>query len=168
MILAEIDGGNVLTIGAGAIGAVGAAWALVIKAYRSGVARGTAAREVTVAGQPVGVRLQESYVTRGEFLEFKAEIKADVRDMRSAVDKVSEVILLRDEAMRRALKETTDTLGEKIEAVASGAFEARRRLHETVNAQGKSLAAMETKADISKGLASLGRAIMARPCMKAE
>jgi hypothetical protein len=164
-MLAEIDGTNVLTIGTGAIGAVGAAWALVLNAYRRGVAKGKVEREVTVAGQPVGVRLHDAYVTRTEFIEFKAEIKSDVKDIRNSVDRMSEVILVRDETMRRTVKETAEALSLKIEAVASGAYEARRRIHETVNAQGQRLAAIETKADISKGLGSLGKAIMGRPCM---
>ena len=115
--------------------------------------RGKATREVTIDKQPVGVRLHEAFVTRTEFLEFRGEIKTDVREIRAGIDRLTTILDERDKK-----------LSDMIERVASGAFEGRRRIHEEVNAQGKQIAAIGVNADISKGLTTLGKAIMSRPC----
>lgn len=115
--------------------------------------KGKQARSVTIDKQPVEIALQREYVTRTEFAEFKGELKADVREMRGSYEKLAMLIDERDKK-----------LGEMLEKVAAGAFEGRRRIHEEVNAHSKSIARLEAKGDISKGLASLGKAIMARPC----
>jgi hypothetical protein len=129
--------------------------------------RGRQSRSVKIEGTPgvqlensqIGVRLHEAWVSRSEFVEFKSEIKADVRAISSSVDKMHEVIMVRDENMRRTLTETAKTLSDKIESVASGAYESRRAIHEKVNLIDKKTEALAVKADIGKGLASLGSAI---------
>ena len=118
--------------------------------------RGRQSRSVKIEGTPgvnvknetLGVRLHEAWVTRQEFLDFKSEIKADVREMRGTFEKLATII---DERDRK--------LTEMIEKVASGAYEGRRRLHEQVNNHGQQLAVLAAKTDISKGLGSLGAAI---------
>jgi hypothetical protein len=117
--------------------------------------KGRQKREVSLTDQPVGVKLADQYVTRQEFAEFRGELKADVREMRMSYDKLLTLI---DERDRK--------LTESIQAVASGAYEGRRRLHDTVNLHSKQLASIETKADIGKGLTTLGKAIMSRNCLR--
>lgn len=159
---ATADGPNVLTNAA-----VTAICSTVVGAV-SWIMRGRQSRSVKIEGTPgvqvenqtLGVRLHDAWVTRQEFLEFKGEIKADVKDIRNSVDKVTDLLAARDEAQRRMIQSTMEGLSEKINDVASGAYEARRRIHETVNRQGERLATLEAKADISKGLASLGSAVM--------
>lgn len=112
--------------------------------------KGKQNRNVTLTNQPVGVKVEEAYVTRIEFTEFRGEMRTEVRDMKGLFDKAVTLIAERD-----------SRLTEKMEAIASGAYEARRRIHETVNRQGERLAQVETKADIGKGLGNLGKAIMA-------
>lgn len=143
-LLAEVTGGGDMNyITTGAIAAVCSAISGAVL-----YARGRQKREVTIDKQPVGVRLHEAWVTRQEFLDFKGEIKADVREMRGTFEKLATII---DERDRK--------LTEMIEKVASGAYEGRRRLHETVNSHGQQLAVLAAKTDISKGLGSLGAAI---------
>lgn len=163
-LLAETaaEGPNIVTNGAiiavcsSLVGVV--SWIVRGRQNRSVRIEGTP--NVQVENQTLGVRLHEAWVTRQEFLEFKGEIKSDVRDIRNNVDKMTDAFMVRDEALRRVIQSNSDTLTEKINEVASGAYEARRRIHETVNKQGERLATMEAKADISKGLASLGSAVM--------
>jgi hypothetical protein len=110
---------------------------------------GQKSRTVKIEDQPVGFRLEKEYVTRTEFAEFKGELKADVREMRGSYDRLTMLIDERDKK-----------LGEMIEKVASGAFEGRRRIHETVNEQGKQIAAIGVNTDVSKNIGKLGAAIM--------
>lgn len=111
--------------------------------------KGRQARVVTIDKQPVEIALQEKYVTRTEFAEFKGELKADVREMRGSFDRLTMLINERDVK-----------LTEMIESVAKGAFEGRRRIHEEVNAHGKQLAAIDARTDVSKCIGKLGNAMM--------
>jgi len=115
--------------------------------------KGKQARTVTIDKQPVEIALQKEFVTRLDFSEFKGEVKADFREMRGSYEKLTMLIEERDRK-----------LSDMIEKVAAGAFEGRRRIHDEVNHQGKSIARLESKGEISKGLATLGKAIMSRPC----
>ena len=148
-ILAEIDGNNILTIGSGAIIAIGGMAAAVIKAFRVGVNKGERQRNVTVDGQPIGVRVTQEFVTRTEFAEFKGELKADVREMRGSFDRLATLI---DERDRK--------LSDMIEKVAAGAYEGRRRLHEEVNRHREQISAIGVNTDVSKNIGKLGAAIM--------
>jgi hypothetical protein len=123
--------------------------------------RGKQQRTVQIEGTPevnvkneMGVRLHDAWVSRTEFMEFKGEIKADVREMRGTFDKLATII---DERDRK--------LSDMIEKVAAGAYEGRRRIHEEVNAQGKAIAVLSAKGDIGRHIGTLGKALMARPCI---
>lgn len=152
-ILAEIVNDEPSIVTTGAISAV----ASMVVGVVAWITRGRQGRNVKIEGEPsvhvanetLGVRLYEAYVTRNEFMEFKGEIKSDVREMRGSYDKLTLLINERDKK-----------LSEMIERVAAGAFEGRRRIHEEVNAQGKAISAIGAKADISKGLGTLGKALM--------
>lgn len=118
----------------------------------SGIAlytKGRQARTVTIDKQPVEIALQREYVTRAEFSEFKGEMKAEVREMKGLFDKAVTLITERDERLTVSINE-----------VAKGAFEGRRRIHETVNAQGNQIAVLADRADVSKSIGKLGGAIM--------
>lgn len=111
--------------------------------------KGKTDRKVKIENQPIEVSMQERYVTRTEFAEFKGELKADVREMRGSYDRLTMLIDERDKK-----------LTEMIERVAQGAFEGRRRIHDVVNQQSKEIAALGVKADVSKSIGKLGAAIM--------
>lgn len=111
--------------------------------------KGKQHRNVTLTNQPVGVRVEDTYVTRVEFNDFRTVMRDEVSKMERLFDKTVTLI-----------SEQNKHLTDNMNAIASGAYEARRRIHETVNKQGERLAQVETKADIGKGLASLGKAIM--------
>ena len=118
----------------------------------SGIAlytKGRQARTVTIARQPVGVDVADKFVTRTEFAEFKGELKADVREMRGSYEKLVMLINERD-----------TKLTEMIEAVAKGACDGRRRIHEELTAQGKQIAGMAERTDVSKAVGKLGGALM--------
>ncbi len=119
----------------------------------SGIAlynKGRQARIVTIDKQPVEIALAKDYVTRSEFAEFKGELKADVREMRGAYEKLLMLINERDEK-----------LTSMIENVAKGAFEGRRRIHETVNTHSSHLAVLSDRVDVAKSIGKLGAAVMA-------
>lgn len=105
--------------------------------------------KVTLANNPLQVSLQEQFVRREEFAEFKGEMKADVREMRGLFDKAITLIAERDERL-------TETIND----VASGAYEGRRRLHDKVNNHEGRLARVEVNNDVSKAVGKLGSAVM--------
>ena len=158
-LLAAATGGEMNIVSTAAITAVCSA---ITGALLYG--QGRKARTVTIDGKP-SVRIEDEFVRRSELAEFKGEIRNEVLRMERSVDKIGDIMLTRDEAMRRTLKETAETLSEKIEQVASGAYEARRRIHETLNTQRERLAQMEVRGDIAKHIGSLGKALMGRPCV---
>lgn len=119
----------------------------------SGIAlynKGRQARVVTIDKQPVEIALAKDYVTRSEFAEFKGELKADVREMRGAYDKLVLLINERDEKLSTMIGD-----------VAKGAFEGRRRIHETVNNQSNQIAVLSDRVDVAKSIGKLGAAVMA-------
>jgi gas vesicle protein len=122
--------------------------------------KGRQNRTVTIDGKP-SVRIEDEFVRRTELAEFKQEIRTEVQRIERSVDKLGDIILVRDESLRRTIKETSEALSDKIEKVASGAFEGRRRIHETVNEHGKQIAAIGVNADVGKHIGKLGAAIMA-------
>jgi len=140
----------------GAIGLVMSAIVGVIT-YSKGRQR----RSVTIDKQPVGVDIADKYVTRTEFAEFKGEMKAEVKEMKGLFDKAVTLIAERDERLSDKISSQGDQLTEMINKVASGAYEARRRIHETINDQGQKLAVLSERSDISKSMGKLGGAIMA-------
>lgn len=111
--------------------------------------RGRQGRAVTIEKQPVEIALQKEYVTRTEFSEFKGEMKAEVREMKGLFDKAVTLITERDERLTATIND-----------VAKGAFEGRRRIHETVNLQGEKIAVLSDRADVSKAIGKLGAAMM--------
>lgn len=129
-------------------GAVAAVCSLVSGLVLYG--KGKQSRSVTIDKQPVEIALQQTYVTRTEFAEFKGEMKSDMREIKGMFDKAITLITERD-----------DRLTTEIGRVASGAYEARRRLHESVNAQGERIAAIDARTDVSKSIGKLGTAVLA-------
>lgn len=121
--------------------------------------KGCKNRTVTIDGKP-SVRIEDEFVRRAELADFKQEIRTEVSRMERSVDKLGDIMLTRDESLRRTIKETSEALSQKIEQVASGAFEGRRRIHEEVNAQGKLISAISVNTDVSKNIGKLGAAIM--------
>ncbi|MBV5333154.1 hypothetical protein JZU54_06350 [bacterium] len=122
--------------------------------------KGRQNRTVTIDGKP-SVRIEDEFVRRTELAEFKQEIRTEVQRMERSVDKLGDIILVRDESLRRTIKESSENLAQKIEQVASGAFEGRRRIHEEVNRHREQIAAIGVNADVGKHIGKLGAAIMA-------
>ena len=121
--------------------------------------KGRQTRTVTIDGKP-SVRIEDEFVRRTELAEFKQEIRTEVQRMERSVDKLGDIILVRDESLRRTIKETSEALSDKIEKVASGAFEGRRRIHEEVNRHREQIAAIGVNSDVGKHIGKLGAAIM--------
>lgn len=155
MLAAATAGGEMNLISTAAVTAVCSAITGVVL-----YSQGKKSRTVTIDGKP-SVRIEDEYVRRAELAEFKQEIRTEVSRMERSVDKLADIMLVRDESLRRTLKETAESLSEKIEKVASGAFESRRRIHETVNEQGKLISAIGVNADVGKQIGKLGAALMA-------
>lgn len=129
---------------------VGSIIASVVAGLLGGGLLGKKLSTVKVSNNPLEVQLREQYVRREEFAEFKGEMKADVREMRGLFDKAVALIADRDER-----------LSETINAVASGAYEGRRRLHDKVNEHSAKLERMQVNSDVSKSVGKLGAAVMA-------
>jgi len=156
--IAEAAAGNPSDMNYITTGAIAAVCSLISGAIL--YTKGRQNRTVTIDGKP-SVRIEDEFVRRTELAEFKTEIRTEVNRIERSVDKLGDIILVRDESLRRSLKETSDALSDKIEKVASGAFEGRRRIHETITEHGKQIASIGVNADVGKQIGKLGTAIMA-------
>lgn len=152
---AATAGGEMNNITTNAIQAIG--WVIVaVSSYAVGKTR----RSVTIEKQPVEIALQKDYVTRTEFSDFKGEMRTEIKGLEMLYRQLVQLINERDEKLTTKIADQGAQMTEMINRVASGAYEARRRIHETVNDLGNRMAVSESKGDISKGLASLGSAVM--------
>lgn len=105
---------------------------------------------VTLNNNPLAVKMEDHFVTRREFDTFKGEIRVDVMDMKGTVEKLAVKMDERDKRYQDKLDERDSRLSAKIEAVASGAYEARRRIHEKVNNHGERLKSLEDRTPVKR------------------
>lgn len=104
-------------------------------------AKGTT-KSVNINPQPLAVKMEDDFVTRREFENLESRIRQDVTEMKGLFARTMDKIEERDKA-----------LSSKIEAVASGAYEARRRIHEKVNNQGERLKSLEDRTPVKRASA---------------
>lgn len=105
---------------------------------------------VNIANNPLAVKMEDHFVTRREFDTFKVELRVDVSDMKGMVSQIATKMDERDKRYQDKLDERDSRLSSKIEAVASGAYEARRRIHEKVNDQGERLKSLEDRTPVKR------------------
>lgn len=115
-----------------------------------GVKEQQARDNVTLTNNPLAVRMEDHFVTRREFDSFKGELRVDVADMKGMVGQLATKMDERDKRYQDKLDERDSRLSSKIEAVASGAYEARRRIHEKVNDQGERLKSLEDRTPVKR------------------
>ena len=118
-------------------------------------------QRVKVDSGHMDVTMREKFLTRSEFLEFKTENKSDVLKMISMYDKAITLINTRDERLTEKLDHLGTQLHTRITAVVDDASERRRRIHDKTEEQGKQIAAIEARTDVSKAIGQLGKAIIA-------
>ncbi len=111
-------------------------------------------QRMRVEGQPSGqaleVALQDQYVTRSEFFEFKGEMKSDLREMKGLFDKTMVLINERDTRLTEMIKE-----------FGTAGYNGRSKIHDKLNPIAERVAAIEARTDVSKAIGKLGSAIMA-------
>lgn len=119
-----------------------------------------------VTNQPLIVALEEKFVTREDFREFKADTRTTVAELgglfRATMAKIEErdravniKIDERDKALVERIEDRDEKLTSKIEQVARGAYEGRGRIHQTVNEHSKQIAAIAENADVAKEIGKL-------------
>lgn len=158
--------GFVLTIVTGVIGAVGA---LFVRTQRREREMRDSMRiqgpvpevPVHVAGGHVEVSTREKYLTREEFLEYKGEIKTDVSRMLSLYDKAITLINERDSRLSEKLDNLGTQIYGRINDVVAESSERRRNIFDKLEEQGKSIASIDSRTDVSKAIGQLGKAIIA-------
>lgn len=106
-------------------------------------------RRMTVEPQPLSVKLEEHFVPRREFDNYRADVAID---------------FARVEAQQQRLFERVDQkhseLLETIRMTAEVGVKGRVAIWEEVNAQGKAIVAAETKVEIGERLERLGRTLL--------
>lgn len=126
-----------------------------------------------LTNQPLIVALEEKFVTREDFREFKTDTKAGIVELgglfRATMTKIDErdratnlKIDERDKAMTERIEDRDERLTAKIEQVARGAYEGRGRIHQTVNEHSKQIAAIAENADVAKEIGKLAAEIKKR------
>ncbi|MEM1083236.1 MAG: hypothetical protein AAGI48_03870 [Verrucomicrobiota bacterium] len=91
-------------------------------------------RTVTMEPNLMRVKMEEDFVTRREFSDLRNEIRGDVREMKGMWRECLTEIKNRDE-----------TTAEKIEKVASQAYEGRKGIHRTLNDTRERLKSVEDR-----------------------
>lgn len=108
---------------------------------------------VAITNNPLAVKMEDHFVTRREFDTFKTEIRVDVTDIKGMFGRLTDKFDERDKRYQDKIEERDAKMGAKIEAVASGAYEARRRIHEKVNDQGERLKSLEDRTPLKRASA---------------
>jgi hypothetical protein len=106
--------------------------------------------QTEITNNPLAVKMEDHFVTRREFDTFKGELRVDVADIKGIVGQIATKMDERDKRYQDKLDERDIRLSAKIEAVASGAYEARRRIHEKVNDQGERLKSLEDRTPVKR------------------
>jgi len=106
---------------------------------------------VAITNNPLAVKMEDHFVTRREFDTFKTEIRVDVSDIKGMFGRLTDKFEERDKRYQDKIEDRDAKLSAKIEAVASGAYEARRRIHEKVNNQGERLKSLEDRTPVKRG-----------------
>lgn len=101
--------------------------------------------QTEITNNPLAVKMEDHFVTRREFDTFKSELRVDVAEIKGVVAQLATKMDERDKRYQDKFDERDCRLSAKIEAVASGAYEARRRIHEKVNDQGERLKSLEDR-----------------------
>ena len=143
---------------------VSGAWVIslvvaVIGALAGGVKIGQSAK-VKLTDQPIGVDIADKFLTRSEFLEFKGDIKADVREMKTLYEKSLTLITTVAERSEAQHREGTQNLHDRIAQVTDEGAERRRRIHDKLNEHADLLSRIDARTDVSKSIGRLGGAIM--------
>lgn len=123
--------------------------------------KGAETQRIKVESPGIEVTLRDKFLTRSEFLEFKGEIKSDVREMRVLYDKALSLIVDRDLRTASDMKELGEALHKRISDADEAGAERRRRIHDKLNDHSDKLTAIETRTEVSKSIGRLGGAIMA-------
>lgn len=109
--------------------------------------------DVNVTNNPLAVKMEDHFVTRREFDSFKTEIRVDVTDIKGLFGRLADKFDERDKRYQDKIEERDERLSKKIESVASGAYEARRRIHEKVNEHGERLKSLEDRTPLKRASA---------------
>ena len=94
-----------------------------------------------IEGQPLAVKMEDHFVTRREFENLEGRIRADVVEMKGLFQQTMSVIERRDKS-----------LSDKIESVASSAYEGRRRLHDKANDHGERIKSIEDRMPVKRAI----------------
>jgi hypothetical protein len=105
---------------------------------------------VEISNNPLAVKMEDHFVTRREFDTFRGEVRNDVTEMKGTVIALATKMDERDKRYQDKQDERDERFTVKIEAIASGAYDARRRIHEKVNAQGERLKSIEDRMPVKR------------------
>ena len=117
-------------------------------------------QRVRVDSGHMEISMREKFLTRSEFLEFKGDIKSDVREMKVLYEKALMFALERDERSANDLKNLGEQLHKRISDGDEAGAERRRTIHEQINLNTNSITRIETHTNLGKDLGKLGAAIM--------
>lgn len=156
-LIAEMTGGGMSPE------VVGAIIASVIISLVSGGLLGkkvSDSSKTTIDPQPLMVKMQEDFVTRREFDKLETVVAVNAAKSEGYLRQASEQMEKSVAALSKSMERQNERLTGKIEEVARGAFDGRRRIHDNVNEQGQKIAALTERSDIAGELAQVGAKIV--------
>jgi hypothetical protein len=134
------------------IGAIGAAAANVM-GRRSGRA------EVTIGNNPLGVRVEDHFVSRREFDELKIQVAGNMQKVEGLFAQTMQAVKDGTAATDRRIENQNKRLGDTIEKVAKAAYDGRGKIWNKVNDQAEKMAVLQERCDVADGMKNLGEVI---------
>lgn len=126
---------------------------------KAGKAEGKA-EAMQIGPQPFIVELKETFVTRREHDRLEALVAVNASKMEGLFEKTMKEVKDLNVATSAAISKQGERLSQEIEKVAKGAYEGRQRLHNTVNAQGEKIAALQVGANVASELRQVSETIV--------
>lgn len=108
---------------------------------------------VEVTNNPLAVKMEDHFVTRREFDTFKTDVRVDITDIKGVVNGAISKMDERDKRYQDRLDKRDEAYNGKMEAIASGAYEGRRRIHDKVNNHGERLKSLEDRTPVKRASA---------------
>ncbi len=117
------------------------------------------AEAMRIGPQPFMVELKQDFVTRREFEKLEVRLEVSMSEMKGLFRETMSEIKGQTTFVTKKMDGQNERLTKKIEEVASGAYQGRQRLHNTVNNQGERLATLEATSDVAGQLGKLATAL---------
>lgn len=126
---------------------------------RTGKAEGKA-EAMQVGPQPFMVELKEAFVTRREFDRLEGVVAVNASRVEGMFRETMKEVKDLNASTAKTITRQAERLAQDIRDVATGAYQGRQKIHNTVNANGERLAKVEERLEITTELGVVAESIV--------